>query len=314
MWKIFTNILEWCKQFGKWFPPCWWISHQWYESHVHFGGHSTIFLCHDDFEYIIKAFHSYKRWNRELHVLHHLKANLESSSSLFVFEKDTWSFHRMILFPRLQIDLCDWIEYNPYWWSKQELCLLYKEWIKSIISILDYFHKCGIHHNDIKPENFMISQSNHLSIIDMSCGQIYPRNYLFNQGSVEYMAPEVNLQIKQLRKCPFVFQSNDLYSATLTIIAFFASHEPFFLSNQSSLQNSSSPLYHLSDYEERFVHYIFSPCLQPDWKVFLKKMLTLLPENRLDLTEWSQSILNLSYPPFHLEKKYNLNDVNDLCK
>ena len=78
----------------------------------------------------------------------------------------------------------------------EEICLNEKEasyYFYQLINGLEYLHKNGIVHRDLKSENLLINKNNILKIIDFGLSNYYDNRKLLSSrcGSPSYAAPEV---------------------------------------------------------------------------------------------------------------------------
>lgn len=93
-----------------------------------------------------------------------------------------------------------------------------------IISGLSYIHRQNIVHQDLKLENVLIDEDNHIYIIDFGFSRSYKpgiQGFKHNYGSLHYAAPEIWL----LKKCegPEV----DLWSLGVCLFLMLTSYFPF---------------------------------------------------------------------------------------
>ena len=93
-----------------------------------------------------------------------------------------------------------------------------------ILSGLSYIHSNNFVHQDLKLENILIDENDHIYIIDFGFSRPYVpgvRNFLHNCGSTHYAAPEIWLQ----RKCegPEV----DMWSLGVSLFLMLTAYFPF---------------------------------------------------------------------------------------
>jgi serine/threonine protein kinase len=69
-----------------------------------------------------------------------------------------------------------------------------------IILAVNFLHKCGIVHRDIKPDNILLDRDGHCRLADFGLSKIGIFKGMCTEGvcgTVKYMAPEI------LRRCPY---------------------------------------------------------------------------------------------------------------
>jgi protein phosphatase len=99
--------------------------------------------------------------------------------------------------------------------------------VKQIIQGLRAFHRQEMLHCDLKPENIMIDEIGQIKIIDFGSARIAgvaelinPINFIANQGTQGYTAPEVILDER-------VLQASDQFSLGVIVYEMFSSHLPY---------------------------------------------------------------------------------------
>ena len=88
---------------------------------------------------------------------------------------------------------------------------------------MDYVHKQGMAHRDIKLENILIKKNYEIKIIDFGFGMYNPENKLqkFFCGTPNYMPPEI------AEKKPYVGQLADMWSLGILVYKIFCADFPF---------------------------------------------------------------------------------------
>ena len=107
---------------------------------------------------------------------------------------------------------------------------------KQILSGLDYIHKSGFAHRDLKAENILLDQNTTIKIADFGfAGPIQGRDnkgYLDTYlGTLYYMAPEIHLRQR------YDGRSVDLFAVGIILFIMVAEHPPF------TTAQSSDPFY-----------------------------------------------------------------------
>ena len=94
---------------------------------------------------------------------------------------------------------------------------------KQIFEAMDYLHKQGMAHRDIKLENILIKKNYEIKIIDFGFGMYNPENKLqkFFCGTPNYMPPEI------AEKKPYIGQLADMWSLGILVYKIFCADFPF---------------------------------------------------------------------------------------
>ncbi len=100
---------------------------------------------------------------------------------------------------------------------------IFKIIFRQIFEAMDYIHKLGIAHRDIKLENILIKKNYEIKIIDFGFGMYNPENKLekFFCGTPNYMPPEI------AEKKPYIGQLADMWSLGILVYKIFCADFPF---------------------------------------------------------------------------------------
>jgi serine/threonine protein kinase len=89
------------------------------------------------------------------------------------------------------------------------------QWIKELVQTLQFVHKQGIVHHDIKPENILFTSDGSLKIGDFGVAN---RNF----GTLAYLAPEMFLA-----EVDSTDRRVDVYALGITLLELLMNHNPF---------------------------------------------------------------------------------------
>ena len=108
---------------------------------------------------------------------------------------------------------------------------IFRTIFKQIFEAMDYVHKQGMAHRDIKLENILIKKNYEIKIIDFGFGMYNPENKLqkFFCGTPNYMAPEI------AEKKPYIGQLADMWSLGILVYKIFCADFPFKGKNEKEL-------------------------------------------------------------------------------
>ncbi|XP_033115912.1 testis-specific serine/threonine-protein kinase 3-like [Anneissia japonica] len=150
---------------------------------------------------------------------------------------------------------------------------------KEILEVVEYFHEEGIAHRDLKCENILLDQNNHVKLSDFS----FARNCKSGDkcstfcGTLEYIAPEV------LRQDDYDPRVADIWSIGVILYIMLVGHRPF---NTESIPK-------LMKEQKEGVTFPDSCNLSSEVKELMKSMLTIDVEERTNIcnirnSEWMQ--------------------------
>ena len=111
---------------------------------------------------------------------------------------------------------------------------IFKIIFRQIFEAMDYIHKLGIAHRDIKLENILIKKNYEIKIIDFGFGMYNPENKLqkFFCGTPNYMPPEI------AEKKPYNGQLADMWSLGILVYKIFCADFPFKGKDEKDLYKS----------------------------------------------------------------------------
>jgi serine/threonine protein kinase len=145
------------------------------------------------------------------------------------------------------------------------------EWMKQLCSALNYAHKRGVVHQDIKPDNIFITQDGNLKIGDfglalIATGPAFER-HAQGKGTPAYMSPEL------CRGEPRDHRS-DIYSLGAVFFEMLSGERPFKANGmiEMALKHATAPVPSVSK---------LRPDIPPALDKMLKSMMTKLPAERL---------------------------------
>ena len=105
---------------------------------------------------------------------------------------------------------------------------------RQIFEAMDYLHKQGMAHRDIKLENILIKKNYEIKIIDFGFGMYNPENKLqkFFCGTPNYMPPEI------AEKKPYIGQLADMWSLGILVYKIYCADFPFKGKDEKELYKS----------------------------------------------------------------------------
>ena len=111
---------------------------------------------------------------------------------------------------------------------------IFKIIFRQIFDSMNYLHKHGMAHRDIKLENILIKKNYEIKIIDFGFGMYNPENNLqkFFCGTPNYMPPEIS------EKKPYIGQFADMWSLGILVYKIFCADFPFKGKDEKELYKS----------------------------------------------------------------------------
>ncbi|OSX59648.1 hypothetical protein POSPLADRAFT_1075257 [Postia placenta MAD-698-R-SB12] len=102
-----------------------------------------------------------------------------------------------------------------------------RQWFRSLLSGVDFIHKRGVVHNDIKPANILLSHENIPVLVDFGFAERYDVNSCkafhsnLSYGTPEYLSPE------RARGLPHDTRKSDVWSLGVTFFEILVGRTPF---------------------------------------------------------------------------------------
>jgi tRNA A-37 threonylcarbamoyl transferase component Bud32 len=111
---------------------------------------------------------------------------------------------------------------------------IFRKIFKQIFDAMDYLHKNGMAHRDIKLENILLNKDYEIKIIDFGFGMYNTDNKLekFFCGTPNYMPPEI------IDKTPYIGQLADMWSLGILVYKIFCADFPFKGKDEKELYKS----------------------------------------------------------------------------
>ncbi|EIN12938.1 kinase-like protein [Punctularia strigosozonata HHB-11173 SS5] len=102
-----------------------------------------------------------------------------------------------------------------------------KPWMQSLLSGIVYLHKRGVVHNDIKPANILLSETNVPTLVDFGFAEQYnPKSSEAFISSVSYGTPEY-LSPERARGLKHDTRKSDVWSLGITFFELLVGRTPF---------------------------------------------------------------------------------------
>lgn len=158
--------------------------------------------------------------------------------------------------------------------------------LQQLLSGIDYLHKNGVAHMDIKPENILLGGDFQLKICDFDGAFQQGDAETIGRGTPNYRAPE----IIYLRKVQDPYKT-DIYSAGIVLFTLLFGHLPC-VETEECVGKDMFKLMHSKDTSQFWaLHQDLHPELQisQDFKDLFEKMVCFNPEKRATIQEIKES-------------------------
>ncbi len=158
--------------------------------------------------------------------------------------------------------------------------MIFKKIFKQIFSAMNYLHKKGIAHLDIKMENILINDKLDIKIIDFGFAvKATKENYqkLFC-GTISYMAPEI------VNKEKYIAQFSDIWSLGVLLFVMLFGRFPFRAKKQEEL---------FREINEANVNFPEDIQISENTKNLIRKIFIVVPTQRLSLNEILIELTNI---------------------
>ncbi|OHT06089.1 CAMK family protein kinase [Tritrichomonas foetus] len=153
---------------------------------------------------------------------------------------------------------------------------------RQILETLEYVHKMGISHRDMKPENLLIDKVGHIKISDFGLSRFIKQNGLVDTpcGSPCYASPEC------ISGKPYDGITTDVWSSGVILYAMLTGQLPWTKRNQAQLFQ-----------QIKKGEYVIPNFLSHDCQDFLKQLLTVDNKQRITIPEAYQHPWLVKTPP-----------------
>ena len=169
--------------------------------------------------------------------------------------------------------------------KEEEACIFFQE----IINGVEYLHEQGIIHRDLKLENILLDDNNHIKITDFGLSSFYSKNafLLTACGTPSYASPEM------LEGHKYNGESTDVWSCGIILYAMLCGSLPFSESKEEIIvKKIKIHDYKIPDY------------LSEDAKNLLNSILVINPKHRINIEHIKQ------HPWFNLIKPHLMKGIN----
>uniref|UniRef100_H2Y4G8 non-specific serine/threonine protein kinase n=1 Tax=Ciona savignyi TaxID=51511 RepID=H2Y4G8_CIOSA len=159
-----------------------------------------------------------------------------------------------------------------------------RHWFCQLASALEYMHRRGVAHRDIKLENILIDQHNTIKLCDFGFSKmtdrrsgILPENSTTYCGSLGYCAPEI------LRRTPYDPWKSDIWSLGVVLYRMVVGGMPF------GEGNDLGSVKRISIAQSRSLEFPTFPKTSVECQELIRRLLTVESDRRITLLDISKS-------------------------
>ncbi|XP_076817218.1 testis-specific serine/threonine-protein kinase 6-like [Clavelina lepadiformis] len=159
-----------------------------------------------------------------------------------------------------------------------------RKWFRQLASALDYLHRHGVAHRDIKIENILIDQDNNIKLCDFGFSKLIEKRRGQNDqhsttfcGSLAYCAPEI------LLRTPYDPWKTDIWSLGVVLYKMVVGGMPF------GEGNDLGSMKRITKAQTKVLEFPPFPKLSESCQELIKALLTVESDQRISMVDISRS-------------------------